>query len=126
MEIVEFLEACLADDEAVVWPIVDDIGGHYDGPFDERESGYVTIGAGRVLREVASKRAILAEHAPVNTHQPLGPDCCRCGVRVDTEYDGDVFGAVDSPCPTVRALASVYVDHPDFDPAWAVEAAVTT
>ncbi|MFJ9558295.1 DUF6221 family protein [Nocardiopsis sp. NPDC101807] len=53
----------------------------------------------RVLREVAAKRAVLA------LHQDAGMGDCA--------HSSD-------PCPTLRALAAPYVDHPDYDPAWAV------
>jgi len=62
----------------------------------------------RVLREVAAKRAILAEHQEAAS----GGYCELC-------YYG--YGGGSWPCPTVRALASVYSDHPDYDPEWAVQ-----
>jgi len=62
----------------------------------------------RVLREVAAKRAILAEHQ----ESASGGYCELC-------YYG--YGGGSWPCPTVRALASVYSDHPDYDPEWAVQ-----
>ena len=29
-----------------------------------------------------------------------------------------VAAPVYAPCPTLRTLAQVYADHPDYDPAW--------
>ena len=57
-----------------------------------------------VLAEDAAKRAIVALHGPV------GIDCRSCG----TAYEH----GVDYPCPTLRALAVPYANHPDYDQAW--------
>jgi len=64
----------------------------------------------RVLREVAAKRAILAEHQEAAS----GGYCELC-------YYG--YGGGSWPCPTVRALASVYSDHPDYREEWKAPAA---
>ena len=58
----------------------------------------------RVLREVKAKRKILAAHEKSD-----GGYCELC-------YYG--YGGGSWPCPTVRALAAVYGDHPDYDKAW--------
>lgn len=34
--------------------------------------------------------------------------------------DGWVESYVLAPCPTLRALVSIWHDHPDFDPSWVV------
>lgn len=60
----------------------------------------------RVLREVASKRSILELHA---NGYPGIDYCVSC-------WNGNE--SLDWPCPTVRTLASVYADHLDYDPAW--------
>lgn len=52
----------------------------------------------RVLREIAAKRAILELHAEAG----MG-DCAHSS----------------DPCPTLRHLAAVYADHPDYQPEWA-------
>lgn len=59
----------------------------------------------RVLREVAAKRAIIDLHTPTATLGP-GRSC---------EYCGHLW-----PCAEALAVAAVYSDHPDYDPAWAV------
>jgi Family of unknown function (DUF6221) len=67
----------------------------------------------RVLREVDAKRKILALHH-IETESYLDGDgierpghhCWECDQR-------------EWPCPTLRALAAVWSDHPDYDPAWA-------
>lgn len=67
----------------------------------------------RTLREVATKRAIIEAAA----------DATGCDMQVDSEfgvgrrnldkdpYVGDVI---------LRALASAYADHPDYQPGWAL------
>lgn len=144
MTIVEFLEARLAEDEAAAnaatIPARDGYGPHpelsewqYAGDEVEYVSTpemlahkypqtyYVTMDSEgltpsvgeqvgphiarhdpvRVLREVAAKRTIITEHC-------VGSDPCDAH---DAWYES-------IPCDTVRALAAIYADHPDFDPTW--------
>ena len=61
----------------------------------------------RALREIASKRAILELHA----NGTPGVDYCK------SCWDGNT--PLDWPCPTLRALAAVHADHPDYEPEWA-------
>lgn len=135
MTIVEFLEARLAEDEAAAsagWPERWQVEGNnvqsaetgLRGGWEGLHTGVahlsMTVGKyqmevanaehiarhdpGRVLREVAAKRAILRH-------------CIDDGAS-DWEEVGPVADSI------LEALARVYSDHPDFDPAWAVEAAV--
>jgi len=60
----------------------------------------------RVLAECAAKREIIAEHKP----DWAGPVCVRCRF---------IGGWVESPCPTVRALASVYASRSGYQREWA-------
>ncbi|MEE2040073.1 DUF6221 family protein [Nocardiopsis sp. CT-R113] len=60
----------------------------------------------RGLREVAAKRAILAEH---ENGFPGLDYCTSC------RYGHEV---APWPCPTVRALAAPWSDHPDYNPQW--------
>jgi hypothetical protein len=69
----------------------------------------------RVLREVAAKRAILEDHriikADIDTEEfDLG--CERCHFNRDEGVAGCGY------CPTLKALAAVYGDHPDYDERW--------
>jgi hypothetical protein len=108
-DLVSFLTARLDEDEAAARGWFDRFP---DMPADEladqaaagvTDEGYIHIARhdpARVLREVAAKRKILAEHA-----QGWGHPC--------EAYTGPEF-----PCPTLRALAGVWSDHPDYDPAW--------
>lgn len=66
----------------------------------------------RVLAECAAKRRIAELHARCDLHDRPGDECdaCqRCG-------DGSLW-----PCDTLLAVAAVYADHPDFDPAWEID-----
>jgi hypothetical protein len=73
----------------------------------------------RVLREVAAKRAIAAEHQPRRVGQSL-TWCGRCHQVIrDAREDEDPCGPFDWPCPTMRALAAAWSDHPDYRAGWA-------
>lgn len=89
MTITEFLEARIAEDEARAKYVSEygDTGGLFTPT--------------RVLAECAAKRAIIAEHAPV--------DPCDA-------HDA-MFSTIT--CDTIRALAAVYADHPDYQQEWA-------
>ena len=67
----------------------------------------------RVLREVAAKRKILAEHREEGRGDHRG--CAGCGWAAGDEVR---LNEVEE-CPTLRALASVYADHPDYRQGWA-------
>lgn len=86
------------------------LGGHvtYDeGAPDENQGPHIARhDPARVLREVAADRVILGEHQEAES----GGYCELC-------YYG--YGGGNWPCPTVRALLTVYSDHPDYDPKWA-------
>jgi hypothetical protein len=64
----------------------------------------------RVLREVAAKRAI------VELHQPNEDGCSLCFLVIDDPAHIGEWEAF--PCRTLRQLAAVWSDHPDFDPNW--------
>lgn len=70
-----------------------------------------------VLREVAAKRAVLAAHAgEINKYGEPEPRCLVCLTdrgRYQEDWSGDPW-----PCLTVRHLAAVYSDHPDYRPEW--------
>jgi|SoiMethySBSTD1v2_1073268.scaffolds.fasta_scaffold1599867_1 hypothetical protein len=56
----------------------------------------------RVLREVAAKRAVVQKYR-VGRHAQL---------------DGFPVGGLDVAAALIAALASVFVEHPDFDSEW--------
>ena len=90
---------------------------------DESRAAYygLALGTGRVLAECTAKRAIIEAHPPVD-YSGMGmtsPDACVvCGIEVgmsDWEYAKGSF-----PCDTLRALAAIYKDHPDYQQEWAL------
>ncbi len=93
MGLAKFLEARIADDEA-----------HWEGDADWGDAHGTCYECGanqaRMLREVDAKRKILAEHTP--------NDPCDA-------HDASLRSI---PCDTLRALAAIWSDHPDYDKAW--------
>lgn len=69
---------------------------------------------GRALREVTAKRAIVTLHRPRPMENWQMCSLCR---PVDPEYPDDLTSEL-WPCRTLRALAAIYSDHPDFDQKW--------
>ena len=63
-----------------------------------------------LIRIVTTLRAIVAEHAVNPADRPKQRYCIVCA-------SGDGNGE-DWPCQEVRLIASLYSDHPDFDPTW--------
>jgi hypothetical protein len=120
-DLAAFLAARLDEDEAVAKAAQEVASSDTElaqqaGPCVS-DPGYAHIarhGPSRVLREVAAKRAILAEHRPERWGQSL-IWCSRCYIPVpDAREDEDQYEHVDWPCPTVRALIAVYSDHSDY------------
>jgi Family of unknown function (DUF6221) len=90
----------------------------------------------RVLRECEAKRRIVEMHSPMEVREPsnrlVGPDasgyvrsqfdpgimvvCDECGPHEDVKWR--TGGKGNHPCPTLRALAAVYADHPDYRDEW--------
>ncbi len=71
----------------------------------------------RVLADIAAKRALLELHSDDGGH-----DCPE--IVSDHPKGRWVYhGWVSRPdvCETVKALIQPFRDHPDFDPAWAVQ-----
>lgn len=96
MDVTEFLHDRLAEDERALRR--DEGAGHRD-----------VEGLRRRRAELRAKRAI------VELHQGLADiwgfhGCLTCGNVADT--------TAGYPCPTIRALAAVYDDHPRYDEAW--------
>ena len=95
MNITEFLEARIAEDEERAETCRE------LGWFPAPKYGVTTFSHVRVLAECAAKRAIISE--------------CRQSTLSD--LDG---GEDDQPAPmwVARALAAVYADHPDYQQEW--------
>jgi Family of unknown function (DUF6221) len=125
MDLAEFLAARLDEDERLARQALDE-----PAPEDGRDIRYpypgrlaramhdARHGPARVLREVAARRAILAEHAATDW-TAYGDRMCRRCVLDDDEPHDEPYHWLPFPCPTLRALAAAYSDHPDYDPAWA-------
>jgi hypothetical protein len=74
----------------------------------------------RVLAECAAKRRIVELHPLMDGTTYRGTPCCaRCTANGEYPADDDYTDEQNWPCPTLRALASVYADHPDFREEWA-------
>lgn len=99
MDIVEFLRARLDEDEREAKVCLD---------------RWATEGHGtrrrwdRQLREVEAKRRVLY----------TCDTATRMWLHARTEEYAD--GVADPGDTILRALAAVYADHPDYDPAWTV------
>ena len=103
MTLTEFLLARITGDEARAKPNDLDWWGIVTGkiPAGDRV---------RVLAECAAKRRIIARHSA------WGRCCDRCLGYAD--YTGDIEMET-YPCQTLRYLAAVYADHPDYCNEWA-------
>ncbi len=104
MTLTEFFAARVTEDEECARLCVD-IGQ------DWVAYGIQPVGMSgkRVLAECEAKRRIVELHF----ENDPGPDA-ECGAC------GDIGGYYSQvwPCPTIKALAAVYADHPDYDEAW--------
>lgn len=97
-----------------------------DDGVDERNAAHITRhNPARALAQVEAMRRIVALHTP--ERGPRNPvtdfgvrTCPLCGPSHPWNASPP-FGPDEHlrECDTLRALASVYADHPDFDPAWA-------
>lgn len=75
----------------------------------------------RVLAECAAKRAIVDEHDEVTPGvlpRGVADTCGRCADVEEADFGGTPM--VRWPCPTLRHLAAVYADHPDYRDEWHV------
>lgn len=101
MSIEEFLLERIANDE--------ESAGCYVDFFPDRDMSPLFR---RVLAECAAKRTIVAAHR--SALDPYGDAAgATCTMCVDSGPDAQGF-----PCSTVRALAAVYSDHPDYQEEW--------
>lgn len=100
MNIIEFLEARIAEDEARAGSGWSSLG---DTRWTTDNYGRDSLTPSAVLAECAAKRAIIAE--------------CRPSTLRDLDAGED-----DQPAPlwVARTLAAVYKDHPDYQQEWAL------
>jgi Family of unknown function (DUF6221) len=132
MDIAEFIRARLDEDEAAARAAAGRAPGPWVGAFkqvtSEPSSAEISIVAttewsdtshhierwepARALREVAAKRAILAIHEPLPSVYGEPPVCGACWPQ-PRPGTHPLW-----PCSTVRPLAAVYSDHPDYRAEW--------
>lgn len=139
-ELIEFLTARLAEDEAIA-RAVDDNSPPWTGewivrdaralgtrngwclayPHDGREFAPGLIehiarhDPARALREVEAKRAVIELHGRAESH-PHG--CVVCSLA--NESCGCVGTWAEGwPCETIKRMAGVWHDHPDWRAEWA-------
>lgn len=136
MNIVEFIEARIAEDEQIAQaarpgPWIDErgtrigpkIGDEYlmvpesqlancEDYIPEDDATHIARhDPARVLLECVAKRAILGIHTPVAG----GRACKGCG----TVGVCDDWVAEDvNDCPILRAVAAIWSDHPDYQAGW--------
>lgn len=104
MGIIEFLEARIDEDEARAgsgWTSL------RDARWETDNYGRNFLTPSAVLAECAAKRAIVGLHE----YEWMGPD--------DAAGKGCALDYEAWPCSTVRHLATVYKDHPDYQQEWA-------
>lgn len=107
--IKDFLLARMAEDEAWAREEDDDYADTALLPtYDSKHQA--NWNTERVLAECAAKRAIAEVHESYFAKQQT---CSTCRDLFDDD-------AEDYPCMTIRALAAVYSDHPDYRQEWAL------
>lgn len=118
MSLTEFLLARIAEDEARA-PLVDQCPYNLGDITEEEDWAGVHWTSARVLAECEAKRRIVAEHAPFErpyydrAASEFRTGTAGCGRCISDDRD-----VVDWPCATMRALAAVYADHPDYREEW--------
>lgn len=113
--LTEFLSSRLAEDIAAVKEAA---GGEASATPDFTVTGWpaceypgrvVVVGLERFVADIEAKAAIVKRHTDEDygTFEGLG-EVTMCRECRDQR----------GPCFTVRALASAYADHPDYDETW--------
>jgi len=111
MNITEFLEARIAEDENLAQAILDrSAPDAWDNPMEtgnfwpEEVRFLDQHSPARVLAECAAKRAIIEMWEDPESFGPL-PDGVDAGAAMATD-------------DAVKALAAIYKDHPDYQQEW--------
>ena len=118
MTLTEFLLARIAEDEAVALDAARDGEGAIDwagesGPTDVHIARWDPA---RILAECEAKRRIVRRHSRTAADHWSGAGNCEgCGFYGDTDLP---YTSDSEECPELMDLASIYADHPDYDPAW--------
>lgn len=95
----------------------------YPWGVQDRELAYMA-GPGhpaRVLREVAAVRAVVALHRPAESLAGCS-ECCAeyATVTHEDEYEPEMYFHRPWPCRSLRLLASMDSDHPDYRAEWVI------
>jgi hypothetical protein len=114
-DLAEFLLARIAEDEATDMGLPHRGDCRIFGGWPGAPDSFVGCDCGlstRVLAECEAKRQIVELHAG---DAPI----CMDGFRPGLSHEGllhsqSTNGVPDGYCDTVRALAAVYADHPDY------------
>jgi hypothetical protein len=117
LTLVDFLEARLAEDEVFAQStprqamtiIPADGSARTAARIAEHAERWQPI---RVLREVEAKRRIVTLHSDWHV-------CVSGRGPGATDYVGNEDDSWGEPCPTLRALASMYSEHPHYREEWA-------
>lgn len=73
----------------------------------------------RRFREIEAKRVIVAEHQPMEGYDFESLHGQICETCAGADMDGSPEGS-PYPCPTVRALLTIWSDHPEYRQDWAL------
>lgn len=98
------------------------VPGWHDWPDVQRMAAYV-------IADIEAKRRVLELHE-MTTIRPAGQArgsddwwwnayCRNC--TMDGEYADITKEPREAPCPTLRALALPYTEHPDFREEWVIQ-----
>ena len=114
MTLAEFLLARIAEDEAVAKSVHEVEPKSAAAVFTSlaAPTGTVEMSPARVLAECEAKRRIVELHSNAGADWNLAY-CATCEDRF--RHDAAAW-----PCPTLRALALPFADHPDFQEDWRV------
>lgn len=117
MEIAEFISARLAEDQKAARGLATRLVASYGVGGPAAAAFWNRFDEDRARREIAFKRAVLADHEPYDCGEPPVPRCRRCAS--DDAYPSGVAVMEAFPCTTLRQLASVWNEHPDYRAEWA-------
>lgn len=114
MSIVEFLLARITEEEADNSPDID------PEAWCDRQAG-IHYTHDHIAAECVAKRAVVAIHAlkDAGSGTSIDPDHREVGCETcnwDTSYWWLEYG----PCDTLKALAAVHADHPDYNQEWKI------
>jgi hypothetical protein len=121
--LVTFLRARLDEDERIA-RLGEDACWHADYCDEDGPQFVEHFTSDRALREVEAKRQIARWHGPSGKHATvwdwleIGRWCMECGSEPCCQLNACPSCGDDNGCQTVRHLAAVYADHPEFDERW--------